>query len=195
MKKYLKNNIILIIISIILIVVGIFSILIRGSDIIKIFSYLALVYLVLVGGWMIFSAIKYKEYLKSNTNFINRPPGYIIQGSILILAGVIIVVFPDFLVRLVIGIILIIQPLITLINHDDKKRYFNNNFWKFIIGLIFILAFDVVLDILFIIIGAGLIGLAFWIIYLLIINYKDKTYPNLITKYMMMYIIRKSNIE
>jgi hypothetical protein len=192
MKQYLKNNLILIILCLIFIALGILCILARGEDIIDIFSYLALVYLVLIGGWMIFSAIKYKGLLKENSNFLNKPLGYIIQGVILILAGITIVIFPKFLVRLIIGIILILLPLITLINHPDRIRYLRNNFWKFIIGLIFILAFDGVLDILFIVIGSILIGIACWIIYLLIINYKDKTYPNIITKYVLIYISKKN---
>ena len=193
MWKYLKNNIILIIINIFLIILGFFCILVKGSDIIKIFSFISLVYLTVIGGWMIFSGIRYRKYLESNTNILSKPLGYIIQGSIFIILGVLIVIFPGFLVRLVIGIFLIILPLITLITYEDKKRYFKNNFWKFIIGLLFVIAVDVVLDILFIIIGACLLIVACWIFYLLIINYKDPNKQNLITKYMMLYIIKKNS--
>lgn len=193
MLKYLKNNLILIIISIILIIVGVFCILVRGSDIIRIFSYIALIYLIVIGGWMIFSGIKYKKFLESNTNLLNKPIGYIVQGSVFIILGVLIVIFPSFLVRLAIGLLLIILPLITLITQEDKKRYLKNNFWKFIVGLLFVIAVDVVLDILFIIIGACLLIVAGLIIYLLVINHKDPTKPNLITKYIMMYIIKKNS--
>lgn len=193
MFKYLKNNFILVIVSFVLILLGIMCIMIRGDSIFLIFSILALVYLIVIGGWMIYSSFKFKDHLDQNTNFLNKSKGYLIQGIIMILAGILIISFPDFLVRLIIGIILIILPLITLIKHDDKKRYLKNNFWKFIVGLIFVLAFDIVLDILFIIIGSSLIILAGWIIYLLIINYNDKTYPNVISKYIMIYIVKKNN--
>lgn len=193
MLKYFKNNLILLIISIVLIILGVFCILVRGSDIIRIFSYIALIYLIAIGGWMIFSGFKYKEYLESNPNILNKPIGYIVQGSIFVILGVLIIIFPAFLVRLIIGIFLIILPLITLITHEDKKKYIKNNFWKFIVGLLFVVAVDVVLDILFIIIGACLLIVVGWVIYLLIINYKDPTKPNLITKYMMIYIIKKNS--
>lgn len=193
MLKYFKNNLILLIISIVLIILGVFCILVRGSDIIRIFSYIALIYLIAIGGWMIFSGFKYKEYLESNPNILNKPIGYIVQGSIFVILGVLIIIFPAFLVRLIIGIFLIILPLITLITYEDKKKYIKNNFWKFIVGLLFVVAVDVVLDILFIIIGACLLIVVGWVIYLLIINYKDPTKPNLITKYMMIYIIKKNS--
>lgn len=193
MLKYFKNNLILLIISIVLIILGVFCILVRGSDIIRIFSYIALIYLIAIGGWMIFSGFKYKEYLESNPNILNKPIGYIVQGSIFVILGVLIIIFPAFLVRLIIGIFLIILPLITLITHEDKKKYIKNNFWKFIVGLLFVVAVDVVLDILFIIIGACLLIVVGWVIYLLIINYNDPTKPNLITKYMMIYIIKKNS--
>lgn len=193
MLKYFKNNLILLIISIVLIILGVFCIIVRGSDIIRIFSYIALIYLIAIGGWMIFSGFKYKEYLESNPNILNKPIGYIVQGSIFVILGVLIIIFPAFLVRLIIGIFLIILPLITLITHEDKKKYIKNNFWKFIVGLLFVVAVDVVLDILFIIIGACLLIVVGWVIYLLIINYKDPTKPNLITKYMMIYIIKKNS--
>lgn len=193
MLKYFKNNLILLIISIVLIILGVFCIIVRGSDIIRIFSYIALIYLIAIGGWMIFSGFKYKEYLESNPNILNKPIGYIVQGSIFVILGVLIIIFPAFLVRLIIGIFLIILPLITLITYEDKKKYIKNNFWKFIVGLLFVVAVDVVLDILFIIIGACLLIVVGWVIYLLIINYKDPTKPNLITKYMMIYIIKKNS--
>lgn len=192
MIKYLKNNLVLVIAVIILIALGTFCILISGNDIYKAFSIFALVYLVAVGGWMIYSSFHYKNYLEANPTFLNRPLGYLIQGGILIILGVLILIFPRFLVRLLIGLLLIAQPLVTLITTDDKLNYLKYNFWKFIVGLIFILAIDIVLDILFIIIGVGLILFAAFIIYVLIINYKDRTYPNVITKYIVIYINKKN---
>lgn len=192
MIKYLKNNLVLVIAVIILIALGTFCILISGNDIYKAFSIFALVYLVAVGGWMIYSSFHYKNYLEANPTFLNRPLGYLIQGGMLIILGVLILIFPGFLVRLLIGLLLIAQPLVTLIMTDDKLNYLKYNFWKFIVGLIFILAIDIVLDILFIIIGVGLILFAAFIIYVLIINYKDRTYPNVITKYIVIYINKKN---
>lgn len=192
MIKYLKNNILIIVAILLLIVLGIFCILIDGSDVIKAFSIIALVYLILIGGWMIYSSFKYKDYLNNNPNFINKPIGYIIQGSVLIILGVLIIIFDEFLVRLAIGIFLIALPLITLFTKPDKVQYLKNNFWKFIIGLLFILAYDVVFDILFIIIGICFILLSGYLSYLLVTNYKDKSYPNVLTKYLMLYIIKKN---
>lgn len=193
MIKYLKNNIILIFISILLLALGILCILIDGKNVINAFSILALVYLFGVGGWMIFSAFKYRDYLEANNNFMIKPIGYIIQGVILIFLGVLVIFYSDVLVRIIIGILLIILPLITLITEDDKIGYLKRNFWKFIVGLIFILTFDIIIDIIFTIIGIGLIVCVGFIIYLLVKNYKEKEYSNLITKYIVMYIIKKND--
>ncbi|MCK9471288.1 MAG: hypothetical protein WC006_04400 [Bacilli bacterium] len=192
MSRYIKNNLLLIILSFIFILLGIVCILIDASSITLLFSILALIYLVMIGSWMIYSSFKYKTYLEKNDLFINKPLGYLIQGIVMMLAGILIVIYNTFLTKLIIGIILIILPLITLITHENKKVYFKNNFWKFIVGLIFIFAIDLILEIIFIIIGVGFILFALFIIYLLIINYKDKNYPNIITKYVMMYIVKRN---
>lgn len=192
MIKYILNNIILVIAVVVLTVLGIFCIIIDGEDVYKIFSIIALIYLCFIGLWMIFSSFYYKENLKNNSNFINKPIGYLIQGIIIIALGLIIVLYPNFIVRFVVGILLIIQPLVYLIITDNKLSYLKSNFWKFIIGLIFILAIDIILDILLLIIGILLILIACFIIYIIIINYKDRTYPNIITKYIVIYLNKKN---
>lgn len=192
MIKYLLNNIILVIAVIFLTVLGIFCILIDGDDVYKIFSIISLIYLCCIGIWMIYSSFYYKDNLKNNSNFLNQPLGYLIQGIVLIALGVIIVLFPNFIVRFVVGIMLIIQPLFSLIIADNKLSYLKVNFWKFIVGLIFILAIDIILDILLLIIGILLILIACFIIYIIIINYKDRTYPNIITKYIVIYLNKKN---
>lgn len=195
MIKYLRNNIILIVMTIILIALGVFCILVDGEDVIKVFSYLAASYLIIIGGWMIYAAFRYKNELNHSRHIINNHLGYLLQGILLIGFAVLIVLFPGYLVRIIIGICLLLLPTYTLIFEENKKQYFIRNLWKYIIGIIFVLAIDVVMEILFIIIGIVLFIVAIYFIYLLVINYRDKEYPNVITKYSIAYIIKRSDKE
>lgn len=193
MKNYLKNNLLVIILIILLFALGTFCFLIDGKDFIKIFSILAFIYLLFIGSWMIYAAIKYGKDLDLNSGFWNKKPGYLIQGVILIGASIIILLYPNYLVRLIIGILLIIVPTIKLIHAYNKRKYLRNNFWKFIVGIILIFAIDIILEIMFFIIGGILYACAIFLIYLLIYNYKDHSKPNIITKYTLIYFINKKD--
>lgn len=195
MLKYLRNNLIIIIITIILIALGVFCILVDGEDVIQVFSYLAAGYLIIIGGWMIYAAFRYKDQLNYSRHIINRYLGYLLQGILLIGFAVLVILFPGYLIRIIIGICLILLPTYTLIIEENKKQYFLRNLWKYIIGIIFVLAIDVVMEILFIIIGIVLFLIAIYFIYLLVINYRDKDYPNVITKYFIAYILKRSDKE
>ena len=78
-----------------------------------------------------------------------------------------------------------------LINSPKKLNYLKNNFWKFLVGIIFIFAVDIVLDIILAIFGVTLIVFAIYLIYILVTNYRDKTYPNVLTKYLVIYLNKK----
>lgn len=188
MIKYLKSNILVIILMLLFLGFGILAFFIEGDDVFLAFSIVAMLYLFMIGSWMIYSSIKQKDILNQNTGFINRPVGYFIQGLLFIAAGITIVIFRNFLVRLIVGVFLIVLPLISLILSKNKKEYFKKNFWKFIVGIIFVIANDLIFEIIFKIIGAFFIVDAIFLLYLLIRNYRRNPNTNIISRYLMKYI-------
>jgi len=191
MIKYLKNNIILIIAIIVLIGLGILCILINSDSVYQLFSIFAFIYLIGIGFWMLYSSFKNRKELSENTSFFKSANGYLVQSILFICFGILVLIFPNFLVRLLIGLVLIFQPLMGLINSPKKLNYLKNNFWKFLVGIIFIFAVDIVLDIILAIFGVTLIVFAIYLIYILVTNYRDKTYPNVLTKYLVIYLNKK----
>lgn len=193
MLKYLKNNYQTIIFILALIVLGIFCIMLKGENFIEIFSYLAAGILMLVGISMIVFSIRYHDYLQGG-RFLDRSVGYFTYGTVLLAFALLIIIYPEYLVRIIIGISLIIFPTIRLIQAEDKKRFLRYNFWKFLIGIIFIIAVDVILEILFDFLGIAFIAGAIFLIVMLVRNYNNKEEPNLFSKYIV-YIIKQQNKE
>lgn len=193
MFKYLKINYQTILLILSLIVLGIFCIILKGENFIAIFSYLAAGILILLGIAMIAFSIRYYDYLQSGS-FLDRSVGYFTYGTVLIASAVLIILFPDYLVRILIGISLIIFPTVRLIQAKDKKRYLRNNFWKYLIGVIFIIAVDVIMEVLFDFLGIAFIAGAIFLTVMLIKNYQNKEEPNLFSKYII-YIIKQKTKE
>jgi len=195
LSYYLKNNLIVLIVIIVLVALGSFFIMVSGENFIKIFSYLGATYLTIIGIYLIVSAFKYKRYLQANHSKINSQIGYIIQGILLLGLATLIILFPSYLVRIFIGVTLILLPTVQLFFKENKKSYFIGSIWKYIIGIIFLLAVEEIIQIVFIVIGVIFYLLAIYLIYLLVINYKYLDKPNIVTKYFIAYIIRKNSKE
>jgi hypothetical protein len=128
-------------------------------------------------------------------DFFNGRTFYLIQAVILLTTSILSIIYPDYLLRIIIGIVLIIIPSIKLLFEVDKKRYLKNNFWKYIVGILFVLASDGILNVIFIIIGLSLILVFLAGVYLVVINYRHKDNANIITKYITRYIIYKNDRE
>lgn len=191
MLKYLKTNYLAIILILMLIILGTLFIIVSGENFIKIFSYLAASYLIIVGIAMIVLTIRQQNYLNEST-YSKKVMGNIIYALVLFVLGILIIIFPDYLVRIFIGITLIFFPTLELLQSKNKKNYLRNNFWKYLIGIIFIIAVDVVLEILFNFIGVAFYVFALFLIVMLIRNYHNQEYPNLISKYIIYFVKRKN---
>src|SRR5690606_28994239 len=89
----------------------------------------------------------------------------IVQSIILIIFAVLLFVFPEYLLRLIIGSILILVPLIELILATDKLAQLKKDIWKYIVGIIFVLSFGIILKIVFVSLGTAILALAGYIIY------------------------------
>jgi hypothetical protein len=193
MYRYLKINYQSLILILALIVLGTFCLLLSGENFIRMFSYLAAAYLLLMGITVIVFSFRYQEYLKNDT-FLDRAVGYFIYGIVLLSLAVLIILYPDYLVRIFIGITLIVFPTIQLIKSVDKKSFLRYNFWKYLVGIIFIIAVDVILEILFHFLGIAFYALAIFLIIMLVRNYHNHEYPNLVSKYII-YIIKRNSKE
>jgi len=185
MWNYLKKNYAVIILIVLSLAIGTFFIVLPGKDFIKIFSIILAIYLVIASGsllTMAFSRPAANSFLKGRT-------AKIIGAALLVLLAVLTVLFPVYMVRIVIFLVMIVTPTVLLIVSPYKKIYLRDNFWKYIVGVIFILAVEVLVDIAFIILGIAFYVLAFFIIYLLIVNSRYQEKPSLVNKYLVRYFI------
>ncbi|HOH18110.1 MAG TPA: hypothetical protein PK087_02170 [Bacilli bacterium] len=188
---YLKNNWLFICIILALIGLSLLFILPSGQQIILISSYLAAIYLFLVGISFVVTAFKYSKYLERSQNQKREQILLLFEALFLFALGTVILIFPTYAVRVIVGISLILLPTIHLFTQANKKTYLKNNFWKYLIGILFLVAAESIIDYVFL--GLGIIILlgAGFLLYLLIINCRDRNRPNLLVKYGLRYLNKK----
>jgi len=162
-----------------------------GQQIILISSYLAAIYLFLVGISFVVTAFKYSKYLERSQNQKREQILLLFEALFLFALGTVILIFPTYAVRVIVGISLILLPTIHLFTQANKKTYLKNNFWKYLIGILFLVAAESIIDYVFL--GLGIIILlgAGFLLYLLIINCRDRNRPNLLVKYGLRYLNKK----
>lgn len=176
MKLFIKKNKIEIIIALALLIIGVLCIVLSGKTIINIITYLIGAFFIISGITVIVGTIKNKSVV---TTSLTIP---IVQGVVLIILGSSLYIFPNHLVRLIVGILFIIIPTIKIILETEKLTVFKKELYKYIIGLIFIISFDRLLDILFMVIGVVLIGLSVVLIIYTIKSFKNDQNNSLLYK-------------
>lgn len=191
MKIYLRNNWLLICLMFLMVGISLLFILPSGQQIILIFSYLAASYLVIVGVAFLITALRFFHYLDNEQKQKREQIFLVLEALFLLILGAIIIIFPTYAVRVLIGVSLILLPTIHLFSQSSKLTYLKKNFWKYLVGLIFILAIEAIIDYVFLGLGILLLGLVGYLIYLLIINYRDVSRPNLIVKYSLLYLNKR----
>lgn len=183
MKLFIKKNKIEIMLALALLIIGTICVILSGKTIIKIITYLMGAFFIISGITVIVGTIKNKSVV---TTSLTIP---IVQGVVLIILGSSLYIFPNHLVRLIVGILFIIIPTIKIILENEKIMVFKKELYKYIIGLIFIISFDRLLDILFIIIGVALIGLSIVLIIYTIKSFKKDQKNSLLYKLFMKKIL------
>lgn len=191
MARYLKNNQIVFVLILFMILLAMLFILPNGKQIIDMFSYLAAFYLFMLAISFLMTAIKYKQYLDVPNQQKQQQIMLLLEALFLLVLGALILIFPVYLVRIIIGITLLILPTINLFTKIDKWLFLKKNFWKYIVGIVFILAVEGMIDYVFLCLGIALLLFVCYIIYLLVINYKDLERPNIIIKYSIAYLNKK----
>jgi uncharacterized membrane protein YidH (DUF202 family) len=163
-----------------------------GAQLIAIFSYVAAVYLFLVGISFLITAIRFDQYLEAKTKPRRQQTLLVLEALFLLALGALIIIFPTYTVRIIIGVTLLVIPTLHLIFNGGRREYFLKNGWKYLIGIIFILAAEAIIDYVFL--GLGILLLLFdvYLLVLFIKNCQDPSHPSLIAKYFLQYLNKRS---
>lgn len=183
---YLRKNILALILIALSFLFGVCAILVDPNSLIRIVMYILALFLIIVA---VNFLIKSKEYLgKDKANLI-------IQSICLIIASIAIIFIPGDVIRIIIGVIFILYPLIYMFTVNNKFKQFKKDLPKYIIGLLLILSLDKLLKLFMIIIGSLLILFGFYLIIMLIINRNNKDQPNIIVKLAFKLFFKKERIN
>lgn len=183
---YLRRNIFTIILMFIAFILGICSILIDPNIIIKIIMYILAIILVIVA---ISFLIKSRIYLGKDKKML------IVQSICLIIISFALFLVPSQIMRIIIGVLFIIYPLIFMFTVNNKFARFKKDLPKYFIGILLILSLDSILKILMIIIGAAFILIGLYFGLLLILNCRNPEKPNILLKVGMRLFFRKENMD
>lgn len=186
MKLFIKKNKIEIILASVLLIIGVLCIILSGITIISIITYLMGAFFIISGITVIVGTVKNRSVV---TTSLTIP---IIQGVVLIVLGSSLFIFPNHLVRLIVGIMFIIIPTIKIILEKEKLAGLKKQIYKYIIGLIFIISFDKILDILFIIIGVGLIVASILLLVYTIKSFKKDKSNSFLYKFFMKKLLSET---
>lgn len=177
---YLKKNILTLIAIAILITIGVLFIFINPVFLINVLMYSVAILLTIIAIRFIITS---HHYLGKDKIIL------IFQSIVLILFSVLLFIVPDYISRLIIGIILLFIPIVELVFTNNKIEQLKKDIWKYVIGIIFILSFNLVLKIVFVSLGIAIIAFAGYLIYLLILHKKDN--QNIFVILFLKKIIRK----
>lgn len=179
---YIKKNILSIILMVILIAVGAIFILLNPVLLINVFMYaIAGLLIIMAIGFMVSS----QQYLGDDKTKL------ILQSLLLIALSLVLLFFPIYISRLIIGIIFLLIPVVELVYANNKLEQVKKDIWKYIVGFILIFSFEVVLKIVFVILGIFFIYVAGYLLYLLIIHKKDN--QNIFVIIILKKFIRKED--
>lgn len=182
---YLKKNLIALISIGILIAFGTIFILVNPSVLIKVALITIAILMLIIGiGFMVST----QQYVGVDKNKL------IVQSVILITLAILLIIFRNnYILRVIIGTIFILMGIIDFVYSQDKINHLKKDFWKYIIGFILILSFDIILKIVFVFIGVLLFTLAGYLCYLLIKHRNDKEIKNIFMIIFLNRITRKDD--
>lgn len=192
MLEYFKKNLPFLAGMIIIAGLALLFILASGAQLIAIFSYAAAVYLFIVGISFLVAAVRFDGYLEPKQKPRRQQTLLILEALFLLALGALIIIFPTYTVRIIIGVTLLVIPTLHLIFNGGRREYFLKNGWKYLIGIIFILAAEAIIDYVFFALGILLGLFDVYLIVLFVINGKDPAKPNLIAKYFLEYLNKRS---
>jgi len=192
MLEYFKKNLPFLAGMIIIAGLALLFILPSGAQLIAIFSYVAAVYLFLVGISFLVAAIRFDQYLEAKNKPRRQQTLLILEALFLLALGALIIIFPTYTVRIIIGVTLLVIPTLHLIFNGGRREYFLKNGWKYLIGIIFILAAEAIIDYVFFGLGILLALFDVYLLVLFILNCQDPSHPSLIAKYFLEYLNKRS---
>ncbi|GEM_PF-794320 len=192
MLEYFRKNLLFLAAIIFIAGLALLFILPSGAQLIAIFSYVAAVYLFILGISFLVAAIRFDKYLESHEKSRRQQTLLILEALFLLALGTLIIIFSTYTVRIIIGVTLLVIPTLHIIFNGGRREYFLKNGWKYLIGIIFILAAEAIIDYVFLALGILFLLFDVYLIVLFVINSQNPSKPNLIAKYFLEYLNKRS---
>lgn len=189
MIQYLKKNILLFVIIFLSVALALLLIIPSGQDLLRLFSYIIAVCLIIIAFLFFGMAFQDRTLLSKKTK-LNSRTSLIIQSIVILALAVLVFIFHKYTPKLI-GVFILLIVVIKTIYENERFRYLLRNSWKILIGLLFVFGTEPLINLVFLIVGILLIGFAGYLLYLLIVNYQHGR-PNIINKYFIAYIVRRS---
>lgn len=181
---YFKRNRLLIILIGLLFVLGILCIILKPSLVVQIIMYAIAATLIVASATFIATSRQYVGHDKT---------ALIIQAVVLFVIALVILIFQFDIIRIILGAILLLFVIIQLIIAPNKVTQLKKDAWKYVIAIILILSIDLLIAIMVKVVGALLILLASYLLYILLKNQKNPRQPNILYELMLRYYFKQEN--
>ena len=187
MRKYLKRNIIALILIAVFLAIGTFFIIFAPGRFFLIFSYLLAAYLLAVAA--VLTVISFRK--KRHAHILFSKTAVILELIILMALVVLTIVFPAVLLLIDVILVMIVSPTVAVVAGCERRKLLIRNLWKYITGAAFIIIilWAALHDPFLIAAGFVFYAAAGFLIYLLIINSGPGEKPCLFDKYLVKYIV------
>jgi hypothetical protein len=187
MIRYLKKNSLVVLLIMLLLFGAGICFFLPAAYFFRVFAWISFSYLIVMGCSMIYLTFRYYNNLRQGS-FLDFP-GYLIYGLFLIIFGILSLLYPEYLVRIIIGITFIIFPTWRILESKDKKEALSYQFWKYIVGIIFVLSTSFMIKFIFVFIGIAFLVIAIYLSWLLIKQYRNNN-QNLLQTFILRFIYK-----
>lgn len=179
MDEYIKKNFYcLLVIIMMLVASGVLLLFSSNAEmLIKIITFVIGGIIIVAGIALMIINIKNNKYIVNSSNkFYDNPVVKVcIQGTILIILGLLIIIFPTYWVRLAFAIFILIAYCVKLCLSDNKFTWFKKNILTLFLILILVLSIDMIMK--YVLLALSILLLLVLSIYLIvqfIIGFKNK---------------------
>lgn len=183
---YLRKNILTLVLMFVALGLGVAAIFVNPNIIIKIIMYILAIILLLTS---INFLRKSRVYLGKDKKIL------IIQSVGLIIVSLALFIVPSQIMRIIIGVLFIVYPLVFMFSVNNKFAQFKKDIPKYLIGILLILSLDTILKIVMMVLGSVLIIFGLYLAMLLVINSRNPEKPNVLLKIAMKLFLRKENMD
>lgn len=184
MKLFLKKCRVEMITFLVLLLIASLAIFLSKDALINLVSYGLGIFFILTGILIFVTTIRNRANEESHLAFL------FLQGLVVLGLGIAVIVFKSYWIRLLIGGIVLLIPIVKTINANDKKMQIIKEIPKVIAGLILVLSFNQVIKILFLVIGIVLFILSIVLLVFTIKSYRQNKHNSLFYSFFVKTIYR-----